>query len=235
MLEWLQVKAKEYEQSAPPLPPQNLGRLESWSGGEPFGQDQQFPLSDIEPARSKLPYRPTSDTFLLYKGKLVAQDRGHYIAFPGGGLDPGEDAVVAATRECMEEVGAVLAGELVQKVKIEWDWPKVWADTEKRKRRFNQFRGEAVYLLVGRVDHFVTPTSTENDAWFGDMLMDISDVISILKKCAVENHPNYKPYRAGQIRMLEWLQVKAKEYEAESNKRGHSLHGGDRPSKRAKN
>ena len=55
-------------------------------------------------SRSKLPYRETTDTFLLYKGQIVAQDRGTYVMFPGGGLDPGESAVQASKRECMEEI-----------------------------------------------------------------------------------------------------------------------------------
>ena len=60
------------------------------------------------PSRGNLPFRPTSDCFLIYKGKLVAQDTGHYLAFPGGGVDPGEEPIEAATRELMEEVGAIL-------------------------------------------------------------------------------------------------------------------------------
>ena len=90
--------------------------------------------------RTKLPYRKTTDVFLLYKGKIVATDHGHYIKFPGGGVDPGETTMQAAKRETMEEVGAsVISGTLKELTTVKWDWFPAWADTEKRKKRFAQF------------------------------------------------------------------------------------------------
>ena len=50
----------------------------------------------VNKTRQKLPYRETSDVFLCYKNKIVAQDKGHYMAFPGGGLDKGETPEKAA-------------------------------------------------------------------------------------------------------------------------------------------
>ena len=42
--------------------------------------------------RSKLPFRETSDSFLICDGKILAKDCGRYIIFPGGGIDAGENA-----------------------------------------------------------------------------------------------------------------------------------------------
>ena len=94
------------------------------------------------PSRGNLPFRPTSDCFLIYKGKLVAQDMGHYLAFPGGGVDPGEEPIEAATRELMEEVGAILKEPMKSLGEITWVWNPEWADTPKRQKRYQQFQGE---------------------------------------------------------------------------------------------
>ena len=100
-------------------------------------------------------------------------------------MDPGEDAVVAATRECMEEVGAVLDGELKLVARVDWDWPECWVgDSKKRAERYAEFRGEAVYLLSGKVDHFVKPTSTEGDAWTGKITMPLADCVKLQERTA---------------------------------------------------
>ena len=62
----------------------------------------------------------------------------------------------------MEEVGEKVIGLKVVGV-IEWDWFPSWADTPKRKKRYKQYRGERIYLLVGEVAEFKKPTSTEGD------------------------------------------------------------------------
>ena len=104
--------------------------------------------------RKKLPYRETSDCFLIYKGKLVARSQinqknnSKYMSFPGGGIDKGEDVIKGAKRECMEEVGAKL-NSLKCVITVDWDWFPEWADTPKRQERYKQFRGERVHLLIG--------------------------------------------------------------------------------------
>tara|TARA_Y100000992_G_C21171841_1_gene446283 strand:+ start:732 stop:908 length:177 start_codon:yes stop_codon:yes gene_type:complete len=46
----------------------------------------------FNPKRSpnKLPYRKVGECYLLYKNKIIAQDAGHYLSLPGGGIDKGE-------------------------------------------------------------------------------------------------------------------------------------------------
>ena len=62
-------------------------------------------------SRSKLPYRETTDCFLLYKNQIVCQDYGHYVAFPGGGLDKGFEYVgnKIAPPETVKEINANFA------------------------------------------------------------------------------------------------------------------------------
>ena len=60
----------------------------------------------------KLPYRSIGECYLLYNGKLVAQNAGHYLSIPGGGIDKGESPKKGSERELMEEIGAKLEGPL---------------------------------------------------------------------------------------------------------------------------
>ena len=170
------------------------------------------PKSNPGHSRDSLPFRPTSDCFLTYKGKLVAKDMGHYIAFPGGGVDPGESPKAAAKREVMEEVGAVLKGDLKLMGDISWVWNQEWADSPKRKKRYQQFQGEQVYFFTGEVEKFVKPTSDEGDAWSGKKLMKFSDAIAYLQaEKANLKYPNQAKYIDYQIACLSQIQkAKAK-------------------------
>ena len=98
--------------------------------------------------RSKLPYRETTDAFLIYNGKLLSLDKGRYMLFPGGGVDPGETPIQAVRREIKEEVGCKV-DKLSLVATIDSDWFPEWADTEKRKRDISSL-GESVliYLLA---------------------------------------------------------------------------------------
>jgi 8-oxo-dGTP pyrophosphatase MutT (NUDIX family) len=159
--------------------------------------------------RDNLPYRETSDCFLLYNGKLVArvvikEDKTKYISFPGGGIDDGETPLQGAKRECIEEVGAKLKW-LKHVCTVHWDWHPEWADTPKRKDRYKQFRGEEIHLMVGVVDSFIKPTSTEGDAWTGKKLMSIPAAIKIFNS---NNDPiNMYPYRIAQLTVLNMLKL----------------------------
>lgn len=163
-------------------------------------------------SRKNLPYRETSDCFLLYKGKLVARvvsnskTNTSYLNLPGGGIDPGEKPITGARRECIEEVGAKLKSlKLVSTVS--WDWFPEWADTPKRKERYKEFRGEEIHLFIGEVDHFIKPTSVEGDAWSGKKLMSLSNAIKVINNSMKTDHENMKPYRIAQLTILNMMNI----------------------------
>lgn len=71
---------------------------------------------------------PIAAAVVLCAGRVLVQTRGPgrswsgHWEFPGGKLEPGEDAVTAAVRECREELGLeVRALEPLQTV--EWSYP----------------------------------------------------------------------------------------------------------------
>ena len=132
-----------------------------------------------------LPFRNIGECFLLYKGKLVAQKGKNmnnnkiYLSLPGGGIDRGETPKAGATRELMEELGAVLKKPLKKISVLEWDWNKQWADNDKRKKRYMKFRGERVHFFIGVIKKFVKPTSDEGDEWKGRKTMSLSSAYKI--------------------------------------------------------
>ena len=162
-------------------------------------------------SRKNLPYRETSDCFILYKGKLVARvstnskTKKKYITFPGGGIDKGETPIQGAKRECIEEVGAKLK-YLKNVSTVCWDWFPEWADTPKRKDRYKQFRGEKIHLMIGEVDKFIKPTSDEGNSWSGKKLMTISNAIKVME--STDDHENMYPYRIAQLTVLNMMKNK---------------------------
>lgn len=130
----------------------------------------------------KLPFRKIGECYLLYKGKIIAQDAGHYLSLPGGGIDKGETPEKGTKRELMEELGAILKGKLKLLSVMTWDWDPSWANNEKRKKRYMKFRGEKVYSFFGVVDRFIKPTSDEGDEWKGSKTMSLSRATKLMNK-----------------------------------------------------
>lgn len=153
--------------------------------------------------RTKLPYRKTSDCFLFYKGKIVAKDFGYYIGFPGGGIDKGETPVEAARREIKEEIGANVS-KLRLLGHIKWDWHPEWANNDKRKKRYAKYRGEDVYLFIGKIDNFEKPTSDEGDDWTPEF-MKTKKLIKKLQEYGKKDPPNMDNYRQAQLIILNLL------------------------------
>ena len=92
--------------------------------------------------RHSLPYRETSDSFLIYNGKVLALKRKNYYQYPGGGVDPGETPLQAVKREIREETGCVVADlKLMSTIDSEW-WPEWTEGRPKRVERYKQFRGK---------------------------------------------------------------------------------------------
>lgn len=164
-------------------------------------------------SRAHLPYRETSDCFLLYKGKLVARilinnnDNSKYISLPGGGIEDGESPINGAKRECLEEVGAKLKS-LGKIITVCWDWYPEWADTPKRAARYKQFRGEKIHILIGEVNKFVLPTSNEGDEWSGKKLISLLTASKLLTTSLENCHPNMYPYRIAQLTVVNMLRKK---------------------------
>jgi len=164
----------------------------------------------MKSSRAHLPYRETSDCFLIHKGKLVARtvknlkNGTSFLSLPGGGIDKGETIVKGASRECLEEVGAKLKS-LKLIITVCWDWFPEWADTPKRQERYKQFRGEKVHLLVGHVDKFVKPTSDEGDQWSGKKIMTIAAAIKQIENGMKTDHENIYPYKIAQLTILKTI------------------------------
>ena len=157
---------------------------------------------------NKLKYRPIGECYLLYKGKLVAQDAGHYLSLPGGGIDKGEKPIVGAKRELMEELGAKLKGHLKIVSEMTWDWDPSWANNEKRKKRYMQFRGERVYSMIGEVESFGKPTSNEGDAWKGKKLMTLSNATKLMNKFLNKHTPkNQYAYNLSKLNIISTIKV----------------------------
>ena len=73
---------------------------------------------------------PIAAAVVLHAGRVLVQTRGPgrswsgHWEFPGGKLEPGEDAAAAAVRECREELGLEVA-VLEPLHSTEWSYPGV--------------------------------------------------------------------------------------------------------------
>ena len=148
-------------------------------------------MTNFNPNRKpdKLPYRPIAECYLIYGDKIVAQDAGHYLSLPGGGIDKGETPEQAAVRELLEEVGAKLIGKPKIISVMQWDWNPSWANTPKRKGRYMKFRGEEVYSILGVVDKFIKPTDVDKDAWTGAKLMSFKKATDTMDRMLQKHTP----------------------------------------------
>jgi ADP-ribose pyrophosphatase YjhB (NUDIX family) len=142
----------------------------------------------------RLPYREVGECYLLFKGKLVAQDHKHYLMLPGGGIDEGESPMVGTNRELMEELGIRLKRPLRLISEIHWDWDSKWANNDKRKQRFMRFRGEHVYSYFGEVESFIKATSTEGDAWKGRKSMSLKTATIKLREFMKKHNVSSNQY-----------------------------------------
>lgn len=157
--------------------------------------------------RSKLPFRKNCEGYFILDGKVLAKDNGHFIGFPGGGVDENEDFADALIRETFEETGAVVKN-LKQVGELKFIWGENWAKTEKQKKRFENFQGEDMRFFTGEIEKFGEPEEKEEDFWEGEKLIPIDEVISKIK----EGEPfddEIKDYRLLQIKILRRL-VKSK-------------------------
>jgi 8-oxo-dGTP pyrophosphatase MutT (NUDIX family) len=83
-----------------------------------------FGALDTVPAASGKPLAPADLDVLLLQRAQTLDDHPGQVAFPGGGIDPGESAIEAALREAQEETGLDPAGVEVLGVMPELALPR---------------------------------------------------------------------------------------------------------------
>ncbi len=152
--------------------------------------------------RQSLPLRPTVDVFIFdNKGNVVARDLGDYINFPGGGIDVNETVYECSKRETLEETGIVITNPKIEKV-VEFIWDQSWANTKKRKVRFEKYKGERIFLVSSTFKKITKATSIEGDSWdVNNLWMPIHQVIKLMK--SKPGNANMRDYRNSQLRLLE--------------------------------
>lgn len=120
------------------------------------------------------PYRAKTNVIVVSRGMVYGgtfTDDGTFGLF-GGGIEEGEDALEAASREFTEETG-LAATDLVmlpvKSVKIEWRPPYL---TPKLAERAKHFRGSEVFFVGGRlVEGFKQKRAKGDDgtSWLRDV------------------------------------------------------------------
>lgn len=159
-------------------------------------------------SRQALPFREKCEVFLLHgKNQILAQDRGSYLMFAGGGVDPDETLEATAKREALEETGAVIKGPLNFICTVDFVWFPEWANNSKRRQRYENFQGERVHIFVGKASKIGRATSDEGDHWIGRKTMSISRCLDLVTKYGASDHPNTYAYRIAQISAINSLKL----------------------------
>jgi 8-oxo-dGTP pyrophosphatase MutT (NUDIX family) len=138
--------------------------------------------------RLALPYRIVTIGFIAMEDGSIISDivRNHktkkedFVNFPGGGVDEGETPQQGFIRELLEETG-VVANKLKLEKRVQWDWPPEWAQTDKQRKRYKEFRGEDVYIFSGTVSSMSKATSKEGDAWDVLHTNTLSEIVTELE------------------------------------------------------
>lgn len=157
--------------------------------------------------RASLPFREKTELFLLMGRRgVLAQDRGRYVMFPGGGLEAGESPSRAGVREALEETGAAVSGTPRHLATVDFVWFPQWANNPKRVERYRKYRGERVHILAGVCSGLSRPSDIE-DAWSGARSMPIARCLSLTEKYGSDDHPNTYAYRIAQRMALQHLRV----------------------------
>ena len=157
--------------------------------------------------RSKLPWRETSDSFLISDGKILALDKGKYIMYPGGGVDEGETPCQAVRREIKEETGCCVVDlKNVATIDSLW-WPQWTENKPKREARYKQFKGERTHLFVGYIKSFGNPTSQEGDAWSLPIKKHLISPEKLIKRIEKlpQQHENFKCYATNQLAIVKMI------------------------------
>ena len=131
--------------------------------------DGRFAPPEIRPAAVLIAVtdRPEPGVLLTHRPETMRAHPGQ-VAFPGGKLDPGEDAVAAALREAREELG------------IEPAWVRVIGASD----RFVTGSGYDVTPVLGLIapDVSIRPDPREVSGWFEAPLRFILDEANHVQK-----------------------------------------------------
>ena len=156
--------------------------------------------------RSTLPFRESAEAILMDNGSLISQLKANpntgnqYVKFPGGGVDTGEDPVKAVRREIMEEAGAIPQGRLRHHGAADIVWGPDFVHDDKTRQRYNEFQGSRRHVYSGILKRRVSPTSTEGDAWSGDVRLPVEDALKV-----IEPQAKVEEQKALQLRAIRYL------------------------------
>ena len=152
--------------------------------------------------RSNLPFRKNCEGYFLDgKGNILAKNAGKgFLVFPGGGIDYGEDVEKAILRETFEETGAIIKN--LKKVgELKFICAPNWANSEKQRKRYQQYKGEDMHFFVGEITEFSEPEEREEDFWDGKKLISIKRAIEIIESGRPFDE-EIKEYREIQLKFL---------------------------------
>lgn len=156
--------------------------------------------------RSGLPFRKNCEGYFFDEdGNILAKRMDSFIAFPGGGVDNGENVEDSVIRETLEETGAVIKN--LQNIgNLKFVWGADWAKTEKQKKRYQEFRGEDMTFFIGEIDRFVDVNKECEDYWKGEKLIKISKAIKIIES-SLPFSKDIMEYREMQLNSLKKLMI----------------------------
>jgi 8-oxo-dGTP pyrophosphatase MutT (NUDIX family) len=125
-------------------------------------------------------YRPRVEVF-CFRGATVLSGvaKGGYVLFPGGGIDPKENAVEAAKREFAEEAGRRLINCTVAHPPSTQAWPKAYRESKGWKEGFEG--GQTVWM-TGSCSSEDLPSLHHKDYEPSLSWRQVDDVIVRLKK-----------------------------------------------------
>jgi 8-oxo-dGTP pyrophosphatase MutT (NUDIX family) len=168
---------------------------------------------DGEKVAGSLALRPKVDVFIYDDlGRVLAERHGNSWKFPGGGIDPGENATSAARREALEEVGL----EVGKPFQIRRPDTVVWSDAEKEiysKKGRTQDGNRLYYRAAPAADKNKNLLGVDEDAMKA-RFVPIDRVIGDLERSKNDPANLFREYDANKVEALKNLKGKVKTAES---------------------
>lgn len=159
--------------------------------------------ADAPTATAAKPYRERAELFALKDGKVYGglYDNGTFGVF-GGGIDPGEDALQAATREFAEEAGwSIRNPRLITPAAFDYDWKPPYKST-KQARRAEKYRGSRTYYVAGDLGDELTKRPPDAARRQDVRLYDLDEAIRLAALAGVEDDGGVAAHRQEILRLL---------------------------------